>query len=63
MFLFGHLHPEQVSCEPNPCKNFGTCTEIEKGFECTCKKGYTGKYCSSKYEKLRQQQQQCRFDI
>ena len=39
---------EQNMCEPNPCKNFGTCSQVEHEYECTCTKGFIGKNCDSK---------------
>ena len=34
------------TCEPNPCKNGGTCKPgISK---CVCRLGYAGNYCESK---------------
>lgn len=32
-------------CNPNPCKNGGTCVSDEKDFECQCPPGYTGNFC------------------
>ena len=32
-------------CYPNPCRNSGTCTALEHGFECTCSIGYKGVHC------------------
>ena len=32
-------------CHPNPCRNYGSCTEVERDFECSCKQGYRGKRC------------------
>lgn len=36
---------EENKCHPSPCKNGGTCTETEEGYECSCKEGYKGKIC------------------
>lgn len=36
---------EEAMCTHNPCKNGGTCTEIEKGFQCSCARGFRGKTC------------------
>ena len=38
----------QSRCLPNPCKNFGKCTELPDDFECTCHIGFHGKACDSK---------------
>lgn len=32
-------------CNPNPCKNGGTCVSDKKDFECQCPPGYTGNFC------------------
>ena len=31
-------------CDPNPCKNNGTCTDLIGGYNCTCTSGFTGIY-------------------
>lgn len=38
-------HSDELQCENEPCKNGGTCTELDNGFDCTCPKGYRGKTC------------------
>ena len=35
-------------CDPNPCKNGGSCTDLINGFNCTCP-GYTGDTCECGY--------------
>ena len=40
----------QIKCQPNPCKNFGKCTELVDSFECTCHVGFHGKTCESKID-------------
>ncbi|XP_055944191.1 neurogenic locus notch homolog protein 1-like [Argiope bruennichi] len=35
-------------CSNNPCKNGGTCKDVEKGYECVCTSNYTGKDCIEK---------------
>ncbi len=43
------LLPEVNTCEPNPCRNDGVCTELKNGeFECTCKKGHFGDKCQGR---------------
>lgn len=42
----------QSRCVPNPCKNFGKCTELPEDFECTCHTGFHGKTCDRKLEQL-----------
>lgn len=32
-------------CQPNPCKNGGSCVKGNRRFQCTCRNGYTGKSC------------------
>ena len=32
-------------CEQNPCKNGATCSNVEEGYQCTCKPGYSGAQC------------------
>ncbi len=40
-------------CDGEPCKNGGTCSELENrsqpGFECACKEGYGGRTCQYFY--------------
>ncbi|XP_072346791.1 protein delta homolog 1 isoform X1 [Scyliorhinus torazame] len=35
------------NCNPNPCANNGTCTDLVSGFSCFCPGGFTGKSCDS----------------
>lgn len=38
-------------CEPNPCRNNGTCTDLVNGFECTCTgTGFGGNDCSEEVD-------------
>lgn len=39
------LVSEPNKCHPNPCKNGGSCTELEFDYECTCPHGFHGKSC------------------
>ncbi|XP_076599484.1 factor VII-activating protease [Chaetodon auriga] len=32
-------------CEPNPCKNGGTCIKEGNDFDCQCPPGYRGRFC------------------
>jgi len=32
-------------CDPNPCQNGGTCTDLLADYECTCPEGYLGDDC------------------
>ncbi|CAN9509257.1 unnamed protein product [Ophioblennius macclurei] len=34
-------------CEPNPCKNGGSCIKGNRRFRCACPNGYTGKLCGT----------------
>lgn len=35
-------------CNPNPCKNSGTCAVTGSSYECTCPSGWTGSTCDVK---------------
>lgn len=40
---------EQTACLPNPCQNGGVCSLSDtegRGYECACKRGYTGSNCN-----------------
>ena len=38
--------PVENHCRPrNPCKNGGLCVELDDGYNCRCKVGYTGLNC------------------
>ena len=32
-------------CEPNPCVNGGTCSEMDDDYMCTCREGFLGHSC------------------
>ena len=32
-------------CQPNPCKNGGSCTDKVNGYECKCEPGWSGDQC------------------
>ena len=34
-------------CDPNPCVNGGTCTDLENGYSCECAPGYDGPNCNT----------------
>ncbi|XP_020378434.1 delta-like protein C [Rhincodon typus] len=36
---------EVNECESNPCKNGGSCTDLENNYTCTCPQGFYGKNC------------------
>ena len=40
-----YLFLEEAMCKTNPCKNGGSCTELDSGFQCSCLPGYRGKRC------------------
>jgi len=40
-----HHHWVKARCYPNPCRNAGTCTALEHGYQCTCSIGYKGSHC------------------
>ncbi|XP_068162005.1 hyaluronan-binding protein 2 [Antennarius striatus] len=35
------------NCQPNPCKNGGSCIRGNRRFRCACPNGYTGKLCEA----------------
>ena len=40
-------------CKVGPCQNEATCTELGgEEFKCTCKAGFAGKLCESKYSEI-----------
>lgn len=42
----GHNCSEDIiTCESGPCQNGGSCTDGEKGFNCSCTTGFTGRRC------------------
>ena len=34
------------NCDPNPCENNGTCTDLVDDFFCRCLPGYAGEVCA-----------------
>ena len=45
MVIFMSAGVSKARCTPNPCRNEGTCTAIDKHYECTCAVGYMGRNC------------------
>ena len=41
----GILPSDINECLPNPCMNDGGCTDLVKGFDCTCPEGFNGNCC------------------
>ncbi|XP_051925481.1 hyaluronan-binding protein 2-like [Hippocampus zosterae] len=39
------LQQQAVPCSPNPCHNGGVCMEQNRQANCSCLKGYRGRYC------------------
>ena len=39
---------DTLFCYYNPCKNGGTCEEVDHGFKCNCAEGFTGKTCQGR---------------
>lgn len=42
-FLSASVPPSP--CQPNPCKNGGSCVKGNRRFHCACRNGYGGKFC------------------
>uniref|UniRef100_A0A3Q3F2N1 EGF-like domain-containing protein n=1 Tax=Labrus bergylta TaxID=56723 RepID=A0A3Q3F2N1_9LABR len=40
----------RAACDPNPCRNGGTCEENLKGFTCLCPEGFRGLTCDSRLD-------------
>lgn len=40
------LFLDKNECEPNPCRNNGTCIDGDADFSCECRGGWKGKTCS-----------------
>jgi hypothetical protein len=38
---------ETDECDPNPCLNSGTCTDLKYDYNCTCDHGYFGRNCEN----------------
>ncbi|XP_053330486.1 delta-like protein 4 [Spea bombifrons] len=34
-------------CDSNPCRNGGSCTDVESGYVCECPQGYYGTHCEN----------------
>ena len=45
VFFLLFLCVVRSECEPNPCRNGGTCYDVGQGYECTCAKGFRGENC------------------
>ena len=40
------LNSETIDCDPNPCKNGGTCHDTGmNSFDCSCTEGFEGEVC------------------
>lgn len=44
IFIY-YVSPARSQCEPNPCRNGGTCYDVGGSFECVCQTGYKGLHC------------------
>ena len=47
--VFFFLSLEEAMCKTSPCRNGGSCTELDNGFQCSCLPGYRGKKMSRWY--------------
>ncbi|XP_077351669.1 protein eyes shut homolog isoform X2 [Festucalex cinctus] len=43
------LCERKFTCNPNPCRNGGTCEETPKGLVCHCPESFKGLYCDSAF--------------
>lgn len=39
---------ENYACEPNPCRNEGTCRVVNNGYQCDCRAGWVGANCETR---------------
>ena len=37
-----------ISCDPNPCRNLGTCTGDPQNYVCECQPNFEGKICEKR---------------
>ncbi|XP_048392896.1 delta-like protein D [Stegostoma tigrinum] len=44
-YTSSNCETEINECEANPCKNDGTCTDLENHYACTCPPGFLGRNC------------------
>ena len=45
--FYKHLFIDIDNCQPNRCQNGGSCTDLVKGYTCSCAAGYTGDNCEA----------------
>ena len=48
-----NLKLDRDECNPNPCRNNGTCHDLISSFSCECPVGYTGSQCQFAKGRLR----------
>lgn len=48
IILFCYIS-DKNECEPNPCRNNGTCIDGDADFSCECHGGWKGKTCSLRH--------------
>ena len=45
-FVFAGFIPDVDDCDPSPCENNATCTDLHLDYRCDCAPGYEGRNCS-----------------
>jgi len=48
LWMYNNINLEMNRCQPNPCRNMGTCNEVNGDFECACSPEYMGRDCQGK---------------
>lgn len=48
--FYNDILPEYTDiddCQPDSCKNHGTCTDLVNDYKCDCVAGFSGTYCEN----------------